>query len=123
MSCNQLRLKRGAPTPYYYTVLDEEGVERPFAAGEYAVLSIGRVTATGAALLQKSTDNPSEGSTTVGSAVATFYILGMDTDDTLKGASYQADIFIGGAASSPIPIDDIIQVTVEGRVNPSPPGP
>lgn len=123
MSCNSLRIKRGSPIVYYYTVLDEEGLERPFRTGEYAVLSIGRVTATGAALLQKSTDNPSEGSTTVGSPIATFYILGMDTDDTLKGASYQADIFIGGAANSPIAIDDIIPVSVEGRVNPAPPGP
>ncbi len=123
MTCSTLLLKRGSPATYYYTVKTPAGALRPFAAGEYAVLSIGTVTSTGSALLQKSTANPIQGETTVGSAVATFFFYDDDTDDTLTGANYSGDIFIGGSADSPIAIDDIIAVTVKGRVNPTPPGP
>ena len=122
MTCSTLLLKRGAPAVYEYTVMTESGLPRLFAAGEYAVLSIGTVTATGSALLQKSTDNPIQGETTVGSPVATFFLYAEDTNTTLTGSSYSADIWIGGNADSPIAIDDIITVTIKGRVNPSPPG-
>lgn len=122
MSCSKCPLKRGAQATYYYTVKTAAGAARPFAAGEYAVLSIGAVTNQGSAVLQKSTANSSQGSTTTGSAVAEFYFLPTDTNDTLTLGSYQADIWIGGADDSPIPVDDIITVTVSGRVNPSPPG-
>lgn len=120
---SRLALKRGAQATYYYTVKTATGALRPFAAGEYAVLSIGAVTKEGSAVLQKSTATPSEGSTTVGSAIAEFYFLPTDTNTTLTLAEYQGDIWIGGSDDSPIPLDDVIAVTVAGRVNPSPPGP
>lgn len=123
MSCSKCPLKRGAQATYYYTVKTASGALRAFAAGEYAVLTIGAVTNQGSSVLQKYTNNGAQGSTTVGSAVAQFYFLPTDTNDTLTLSSYQADIWIGGADDSPIPIDDIITVTISGRVNPSPPGP
>lgn len=123
MSCSQLPLKRGAPATYRYTIKTAAGALRPFAAGEYAVLTVGSVTTDGASVLQKTTTNPVQGETTVGSAVATFYFTADDTNDTLILRMYQADIWIGGNANSPIAVDDIINVTVYGRVNPTPPGP
>lgn len=120
---SRMALKRGQQATYYYTVKTATGALRPFAAGEYAVLAIGAVTATGSAVMEKSTANPAEGSTTVGSAIAEFYFLPTDTDDTLTSPTYQGDIWIGGSDDSPIPIDDIISITIAGRVNPDPPGP
>jgi len=123
MTCSTLLLKRGAPATYDYTCRNADGSLRPFASGEYAVLSIGTVTNTGSAVLQKSTANPIQGETTVGAAVASFFFYDEDTDDTLVGANYKADVWIGGSADSPIAMDDTIAVTVQGRVNPNPPGP
>lgn len=116
-------LKRGQQATFFYTVKTATGALRPFAAGEYAVLSIGAVTSTGESVLQKSTANSSQGETTVGSPIAQFFFLPTDTNTTLLLQQYQADIWIGGSDDSPIPIDDTIVFTIVGRVNPSPPGP
>ncbi len=123
MTCSTLLLKRGAPATYEYTCKNADGSLRPFAAGEYAVLSIGTVTNTGSALLQKDTSDPIDGETTVGSPVASFYFYATDTNTTLPGTTYSGDVWIGGNADSPIAMDDIIAVTIKGRVNPTPPGP
>lgn len=86
-------IMRGTNQTWVWTVLDEAGAPRPFQTGEWAKLCLGSLAPFGAEVLTKATNVSGEGSTTVGSASATFYLLPED-GVLLPASSYYFDIYL-----------------------------
>lgn len=109
-------IQRGTHQTIKWTIFDDEGAERPFKAGEYATICFGRQTAYGSEVLSKSTAVPGEGETTVGSPIATWYLLPAD-GDVLKANQYQFDIWVYTLPEGYVKkAGNTCDIQVEGRV-------
>lgn len=87
-------IQRGSHQDVEWTYLDTDGSPRPFAAGEYGTMCIGQVTPLGTAdLVSKSTNVSGEGSTTIGSPVASF-LLTPDDGLLLPASSYSIEFWL-----------------------------
>lgn len=109
-------IQRGTHQTIRWTILDDEGVERPFAAGEWAKICFGTQTKFGSEVLTKSTAVSGEGETTVGSPVATWYLLPAD-GDVLTLNQYQFDIWIYTLPEGYVKkVGNVCDIQVQGRV-------